>query len=98
MVFTSKCCLVMHGEDEEQHRMATPSKSHNNERPSTYFVQDRHSKEDLTRLIIQDQMLTTSMGGVLPEQTDPTIIKHSIALETTSSLKIAVWQANLPLC
>jgi SAM-dependent methyltransferase len=56
--------------------MATPSKPHNNEQPSTYFVQDRRSKEELTRLTIQDRMLTTSMGGVLPEQADPTIFRQ----------------------
>jgi ubiquinone/menaquinone biosynthesis C-methylase UbiE len=36
-------------------------------------VQDRHNKQEQKRLIIQDQMITTSMGGVLPEQSDPTI-------------------------
>ena len=46
------------------------------EHPSTYFVQDRSSEEEMTRLQIQDQMLTTSMGGVLPEQTDPTIFQR----------------------
>ncbi len=42
-----------------------------NELNSTYVVQDRQSEEELTRLIIQNQMLTSSMGGVLPEQADP---------------------------
>lgn len=42
------------------------------EYPSTYFVQDRSNQEELKRLQIQDQMLTASMGGVLPEQPDPT--------------------------
>jgi SAM-dependent methyltransferase len=41
------------------------------EHPSTYVVQDRSNKEELIRLNFQDQMLTTSMGGVLPEQSDP---------------------------
>ena len=41
------------------------------EHPSTYVVQDRSSKEELDRLRIQDQMITESMGGVLPEQPDP---------------------------
>ena len=40
------------------------------EHPSTYFVQDRSNQEELTRLQIQDQLVTTSMGGVLPEQPD----------------------------
>lgn len=42
------------------------------EYPSTYFVQDRSNQEELKRLQIQDQMLTASMGGVLPEQPDRT--------------------------
>jgi len=39
---------------------------------STYFVQDRHSQEELDRLILQDHLVTTVMGGVLPELQDPT--------------------------
>ena len=42
------------------------------EQPSTYFVQDRANREELNRLHIQDRMLTEGMGGVLPEQPDPT--------------------------
>lgn len=42
------------------------------EHPSTYFVQDRSNEDELTRLQIQDQMLTGAMGGVLPEQADAT--------------------------
>lgn len=40
------------------------------ETPSTYFVGDRSSKDELTRLTIQEHMVTTSMGGTLPEQTN----------------------------
>jgi ubiquinone/menaquinone biosynthesis C-methylase UbiE len=44
---------------------------------STYFVQDKKKKKnELTRLMIQDQMITTAMGGVLPEQADPTAFRH----------------------
>lgn len=46
------------------------------EQPSTYFVQDRHNKEELTRLQIQDQAVTSGMGGVLPEQPDPAIFQR----------------------
>lgn len=46
------------------------------EHPSTYFVQDRENQEELTRLRIQDQMITTSMGGVLPEQANPTTFRR----------------------
>ncbi|QBD76792.1 class I SAM-dependent methyltransferase [Ktedonosporobacter rubrisoli] len=38
---------------------------------STYVVQDRSNQQELARLALQDQMLTTGMGGVLPEQPDP---------------------------
>ena len=41
------------------------------EHPSTYIVQDRSSEEELTRLQIQDHLVTVGMGGVLPEQPDP---------------------------
>ena len=42
------------------------------EHPSTYFVQDRENQEEMDRLEIQDKMATAGMGGVLPEQPDPT--------------------------
>lgn len=41
------------------------------EHPSTYFVQDRSNEEEMRRLQVQDQMMTTNMGGVLTEQDDP---------------------------
>jgi ubiquinone/menaquinone biosynthesis C-methylase UbiE len=46
------------------------------EHPSTYVVQDRNNQEELTRLRLQDEMITAAMGGVLPEQPDPTIFKR----------------------
>lgn len=52
--------------------MSTPTDPRR-EHPSTYFVQDRSNTDELSRVAIQDQMITTSMGGVLPEQPDPTI-------------------------
>lgn len=44
------------------------------EQPGTYVMQNRfHSDDDeLKRLLIHDQIFTTGMGGVLPEQSDPT--------------------------
>jgi ubiquinone/menaquinone biosynthesis C-methylase UbiE len=57
-------------QSKERKTMATPKDSQR-EQPSTYFVQDRSNKEEMTRLTLQDQMLTASMGGVLPEQPDP---------------------------
>lgn len=41
------------------------------EHPSTYIVQDRSNPEEMTRLQLQDALITASMGGVLPEQPDP---------------------------
>jgi ubiquinone/menaquinone biosynthesis C-methylase UbiE len=43
------------------------------EHPGTYFVQDRDNQEELTRLQLQDRLVTQRMGGVLSEQPDPTI-------------------------
>jgi len=56
--------------------MPLPHEPPKNEHPSTYFVQDRSNKEELTRLRLQDQMLNAGMGGVLPEQPDPTIFQR----------------------
>ncbi|HTK10588.1 MAG TPA: methyltransferase domain-containing protein [Ktedonobacteraceae bacterium] len=55
--------------------MSQPPKQ-DHEQPGTYFVQDRSSHEELQRLQVQDQMITAGMGGVLPEQADPTIFPH----------------------
>src|SRR5713226_10475109 len=41
------------------------------ELPSTYIVQNRSNKEELIRLEEQDHLITTLMGGLLPEQEDP---------------------------
>ncbi len=54
--------------------MSGGSKFHG-EQPSTYTVQDRLNKEEITRLQIQDEMLTGAMGGVLPEQPDPSVFR-----------------------
>jgi ubiquinone/menaquinone biosynthesis C-methylase UbiE len=56
--------------------MPNPLDRRVNDNPSTYIVQDRKNQKELTRLTIQDQMITTAMGGVLPEQPDPTIFHH----------------------
>ncbi len=50
--------------------MSTPTDPRH-EIGGTYFVQNRENLEELRRLQIQDQMLTTSMGGALPEQPNP---------------------------
>ncbi len=53
-----------------------PTQRHQNELASTYFVQDRSDERELQRLITQDEMLTSCMGGVLPEQSDPTRLRE----------------------
>ncbi|HLZ63106.1 MAG TPA: class I SAM-dependent methyltransferase [Ktedonosporobacter sp.] len=50
--------------------MSTPQEPRR-EHPSTYWVQDRSNQDEMTRLQLQDQMVTTMMGGVLPEYPDP---------------------------
>lgn len=46
------------------------------EQPSTYVVEDRSNQEELNRLRVLDHLFTAGMGGVLPEQPDPTIFPH----------------------
>lgn len=55
--------------------MATSPESRR-EQPSTYWVQDRSNKDEIKRLLVQDQMMTASMGGVLSEQPDPTVFQR----------------------
>jgi len=43
----------------------------NGEHPHTYFIQERTNGEELARLSLPDEVVTTAMGGVLPEQPDP---------------------------
>ena len=53
----------------------SPPTNPRREHPSTYFVQNRSDEEELTRVMIQDQLVTANMGGVLPEQPDPAIFQ-----------------------
>jgi len=46
------------------------------ESSGTYAMYNRFSQEDLERLLIHDQFFTTAMGGVLPEQSDPTRLQR----------------------
>lgn len=61
--------------EEREQTMPTP-RSHRNEKPHTYFVQDQRKQEELMRLRLQDQMMNVGMGGVLSEQPDPTRFKQ----------------------
>ena len=56
--------------------MASSQPDERKEQPSTYVVQDRSNRDELDRLRIQDQMINAGMGGVLPEQSDPTAFEH----------------------
>lgn len=56
--------------------MTNPLQPGRNEYSGTYFVQDRQNQREMRRLIVQDQMLTRAMGGVLPEQPDPTAFRR----------------------
>ena len=46
------------------------------EHSGTYFVANRTDEDELMQLQIQDQLLTAGMGGVWPEQADPTIFER----------------------
>lgn len=56
--------------------MSTNPTDPRREYPNTYFMKDRSNQDEMTRLAIQDEMLTIGMGGVLPEQPDPTIFQR----------------------
>jgi SAM-dependent methyltransferase len=44
--------------------------------PSQYVVEDRSSNPEMIRLMIQDNLYTTVMGGPLSEQADPASLHH----------------------
>lgn len=52
--------------------MANPQREH----PNTYIVADRSNQDELNRLQLQDHLITTAMGGVLPEQQDTGRFHH----------------------
>lgn len=54
--------------EEKEHRPMSYQSSSSREHPSAYFIQDQASREELARLCLQDRLLTSAMGGVLPEQ------------------------------
>lgn len=71
-MYLDKDVLSMMTSKERKASMATTPNSRN-QKPNTYFVQDLSNKEELARLLLQDQTLTSGMGGTLPEQPDPGI-------------------------
>jgi hypothetical protein len=65
------------GNSKKEHdTMSRPLEPQKKEQPSTYFVQDRQSEQELARLAIQDRLITAGMGGVLSEQSDPTSLQR----------------------
>jgi len=46
--------------------------------PNTYFVQNMTDGKEVERIALQDTVLTRAMGGVLPEQADPTRFRRII--------------------
>jgi len=46
------------------------------ELPSTYMMRDRANPDEMTRLRVQDELITGGMGGVLPEQPDASSFKR----------------------
>src|SRR5713101_4899190 len=44
--------------------------------PSQYVVEDRSSNPEMIRLMIQDSLMTTGMGGPLAEQPDPASLRR----------------------
>jgi len=50
------------------------SRNSRDELPNTYVVEDRTNEEEMTRLQMQDKMITANMGGTLPEQADLTSV------------------------
>lgn len=56
--------------------MPTSPEARKNGQPSTYFVSNKHQRDELTRLTVQDAMLTEGMGGPLAEQTLPLAFQH----------------------
>src|SRR5882762_8085940 len=76
-----QCCSASYeGLERQQGKgaliMPAPVGPRRNEKPSTYFVQDRKNEKELTRLKLQDRMITAAMGGVLAEQADPTVFRR----------------------
>jgi ubiquinone/menaquinone biosynthesis C-methylase UbiE len=68
------------------------------EQPSTYFVSDRSNQEELKRIYIQDQMVTTAMGGPLPEQADPTVFRRVLDVGCGTGNWLIELAKDVPTC
>jgi hypothetical protein len=60
------------------HTSMSDSQREPTEHASTYIVQDRSNQDEMTHLEVQDKMVTTGMGGVLPELPDPTGLQQAL--------------------
>ncbi len=64
--------------------MPTPRDPSKKEQPCTYVVQDRANKEELQRLVVQDTLMTTIMGGPLSEQNDAASLRRVLDIGSGS--------------
>lgn len=56
--------------------MSSNSDDPRRELSSTYIMRDRANPDEMTRLRVQDELITNGMGGVLPEQPDAASFKR----------------------
>src|SRR5260370_38697796 len=56
--------------------MPEPINPRGQDNPSQYFVEDRSNDAELMRLLFQDTLLTSGMGGPLAEQADPASLQR----------------------
>jgi ubiquinone/menaquinone biosynthesis C-methylase UbiE len=68
------------------------------EHPSTYAVPDRSNQEELKRLQIQDHLFTAMMGGVLPEQPDPTAFSRVLDVGCAAGSWLIELAQTMPTC
>ncbi len=74
--------------------MSMPSEPKRSQ-PNAYFVADHHRSEELHRLRAQDELVTASMGGVLPEQPDLGVFQRMLDVGCgTGGWLIALAQAS----
>lgn len=60
--------------------MPSSSNSKKNSSASTYVINEGQKKAEIRRLIIQSHMITTAMGGVLPEQPDTSMLHRVLEI------------------
>ncbi len=60
--------------------MQSSNNSQKSSSASTYVISERKKKAEILRLIVQSRMITSAMGGVLPEQPDPGIFHRVLEI------------------